>query len=90
MRISQIVKHIIIINCIIFLEPLFLETNTFFDTIFALYYPMSGSFEYWQIVTHMFMHGNFSHLFFNMFALWMFGTAVEQMYGQKKISIFLL
>ena len=36
----------------------------------------------------MFMHGNFSHLFFNMFALWMFGTAVEQMYGQEKFLFF--
>jgi membrane associated rhomboid family serine protease len=88
MRISQIVKHIIIINCIIFFGTSFFGNQYFFDRIFALYYPMSGSFEYWQIITHMFMHGNFSHLLFNMVALWMFGTAVEQMYGQRKFLFF--
>ncbi len=88
MRISQTVKHIIIINCIIFFGTSFFGNQYFFDRIFALYYPMSGSFEYWQIITHMFMHGNFSHLLFNMVALWMFGTAVEQMFGQRKFLFF--
>ena len=51
---------------------------------------MSSAFEFWQIGTHMFMHGNFTHLLFNMFALWMFGTAVEQQFGLRKFLIFYL
>jgi membrane associated rhomboid family serine protease len=50
---------------------------------FALYFPKNEVFQPWQIVTHMFMHGGFTHLLFNMFALWMFGTAVEQQLGNK-------
>lgn len=51
---------------------------------FAMYFPKSDIFQPWQIFTHMFMHGSFGHLFFNMFALFMFGVAVEQYLGSKK------
>ncbi len=44
----------------------------------------------WQVFTHMFMHGGFQHLLFNMFALFMFGTAVERVFGQRKFLIFYL
>jgi len=88
MHISKTVMHLIIINCIIFFGTSFFGNQYFFDRIFALYYPMNSSFEYWQIITHMFMHGDFYHLLFNMIALWMFGTAVEQIYGQRKFLFF--
>ena len=55
-----------------------------FSNWFALYFPGNDAFQPWQIVTHMFMHGNLMHIVFNMFALWMFGTAVEQRLGSKK------
>jgi len=51
---------------------------------FALYFPKNTLFEPWQVVTHMFMHGNLMHIGFNMLALWMFGTAVESQLGGKK------
>jgi membrane associated rhomboid family serine protease len=57
--------------------------NLFYDW-FALHFPKNDMFQPWQIITHMFMHGNFMHILFNMFALWMFGTAVEQVLGSKK------
>ena len=88
MRISQTVKHIIIINCIICFGSSFFGNKYFFDTIFALHYPMNDSFQYWQIVTHMFMHDGFFHLLVNMFALWMFGSSVEQIFGQRKFLFF--
>ena len=84
MRITPAVKHLLILNVIIFVGTAFLGNKYFFDGILALYYPMSGAFEFWQIGTHMFMHGNLTHLFFNMFALWMFGTSVEQVFGTNK------
>ena len=55
---------------------------------FALHYPTNSKFEYWQPLTHMFMHGDFSHIFFNMFGLWMFGTPLEQMWGKQKFIFF--
>ena len=90
MRITPAVKHLLILNVIIFVGTAFLGNKYFFDGILALYYPMSGAFEFWQIGTHMFMHGNLTHILFNMFALWMFGTAVEQQFGIRKFLIFYL
>ena len=54
----------------------------------ALYYPGSRFFHWYQLITHMFLHGNFSHLFFNMFALYMFGSALESQWGQKRFLFF--
>src|SRR5690606_41047959 len=47
---------------------------------------LSDAFEPWQIITHMFMHGGITHILFNMFALWMFGSPVEQVLGSKRRS----
>lgn len=54
----------------------------------ALFYPTSPFFHWWQFVTHMFMHGGFGHLFFNMFTLYMFGSVLERVWGPKKFLIF--
>lgn len=83
MRISDTVKHLIIINVIMFLGSMYLANGEFFKW-FALYFPKSAMFEPWQIVTHMFMHANWMHIFFNMFALWMFGSPVEYQLGSKR------
>jgi len=56
----------------------------------ALFYPGSENFQPYQIATHFFMHGNLMHLFFNMFALAMFGSALEQLWGPKRFLIFYL
>ncbi|TYB70503.1 rhomboid family intramembrane serine protease [Bizionia gelidisalsuginis] len=84
MRITDTVKHLIIINVIFFVATLAIGGGTLFYDLFALHFPESDVFEPWQIITHMFMHGGFMHILFNMFALWMFGTAVEQKLGVKK------
>lgn len=54
----------------------------------ALYFPGNEKFEYWQMVTNMFMHGGLMHLLFNMYALWAFGTPLEEMWGKNKFLIF--
>lgn len=84
MRISETVKHLLIINAIMFIGTLAIGNGTLFFDLFALHFPKNPNFEFWQIITHMFMHGGFMHILFNMFALWMFGTPVEQYLGGKK------
>lgn len=54
----------------------------------ALYFPGHKNFRIWQFVTNIFMHGSFAHIFFNMYALWAFGSPLEQIWGRKKFYIF--
>ena len=87
-NIQETVKHLLIINVIFFLATLVLGDIVY--DLFALHYPSNPKFEFWQPLTHMFMHGDFSHIFFNMFGLYMFGTPIEQMWGRKKFIFFYL
>ena len=80
------VKNIIIINIIIMLMTS-LKENFMYET-FALFYPTSPFFHWWQPVTHMFMHGGFWHLVFNMYTLMIFGSSLERVWGAKKFLIF--
>ena len=80
---TESVKHLLIINVLMFIGTMAIGNGELFYKWFALYFPKNELFQPWQIVTHMFMHGGFTHLLFNMFALWMFGTAVEQQLGNK-------
>ncbi|GAA4280917.1 rhomboid family intramembrane serine protease [Gaetbulibacter aestuarii] len=84
MRITDTVKHLIIINVIVFVGMLTIGRNGMFDSLFAMHFPNNKAFEPWQVVTHMFMHANFMHIGFNMLALWMFGSPVEQVLGSKR------
>ena len=86
--ITNTVKHLIIINVVMFIVTMSIGEGQLFYDWFALYFPKNDLFQPWQIITHMFMHGNMMHIFFNMFALWMFGTAVEQNMGSKKFIFF--
>lgn len=88
--ITDTVKHLLIINVLMFIGTLVIGNGDLFYKWFALYFPKNDLFQPWQLVTHMFMHGGFMHIAFNMFALWMFGTAVEQVFGAKKFIIFYL
>jgi membrane associated rhomboid family serine protease len=88
---TPIVLNLIIINSLVFLAQMVTggnqEPNTAAD-LFALHHYKSAFFQPYQIVTHMFMHGGFFHLLFNMFSLWMFGTMVERVWGPKRFLIF--
>ena len=84
MRISETVKHLIIINTIMFIGTLTIGGGDLFYEWFAMYFPKNDAFKPWQIITHMFMHGGLMHILFNMFALWMFGSPVEQVLGSKR------
>ena len=88
-RMTEAVKHLIIINVIFYLVTYFVPNMQ--DKMlewFALFYPKSEYFRPWQFVTHMFMHGNFMHILFNMYGLWAFGSPLEQMWGRNKFFFF--
>ena len=87
-RVSEIVKHLIIINVIFFIASIVFG-ELMYD-LFAMHYPKNSDFIIWQPITHMFMHGDISHILFNMFGLWMFGTPLEQMWGKKKFIFYYL
>ncbi|CAI8314087.1 MAG: rhomboid family intramembrane serine protease [Flavobacteriales bacterium] len=87
-RVSEIVKHLIIINIIFFVASIVFG-ELMYD-LFAMHYPKNSDFIIWQPITHMFMHGDISHILFNMFGLWMFGTPLEQMWGKKKFIFYYL
>lgn len=86
-RITEAVKHLIIINVLFFIAPQLLP-NLGLQNLLALHFPMNPNFGVWQILTHMFMHGGFMHILFNMYALWAFGTPLEQMWGRNKFLFF--
>ena len=84
-----VVKNLLIFNGLLFLATISLN-NLGIDLvrIFGLHQFQSNDFRPHQIITHLFMHGSFTHLFFNMFALWMFGKILENIWGQKKFLIY--
>ncbi len=85
----EVVKNLLIINVLLYLlKTTMINFGYDLDDILGLHYFKSDKFKVHQIVTHMFMHGDFGHLFFNMFALWMFGSVIENYWGPKKFLIF--
>lgn len=88
-RITPAVKNLIIINVLMLLAAWALSNYGInLDDHLALYYYQSPNFHVYQYFTYMFMHGGFLHLFFNMYALFLFGTALEQVWGSKRFLIF--
>ncbi len=86
-----VVKNLLIINFIMFLADVVLTRfGIDLNGALGLHFFMASDFQPYQLLTYMFMHGNFSHLFFNMFALWMFGNTLENIWGWKRFLIYYL
>ena len=85
-NIPLVTRNLLIVNVIMFIATLVNEN--FMVGTFAMFYPSSPFFRWWQPLTHMFMHGGFWHIFFNMYTLLMFGMVVERALGTKKFLIF--
>lgn len=85
-RVPVAVKNIIIINILVMIMTYLNET--LMVEKFALFYPTSPFFHWWQPVTHMFMHSGFWHILFNMYTLYIFGSTLERVWGPKKFLIF--
>jgi membrane associated rhomboid family serine protease len=85
-RIPPVTKNIIIIN-VVMLLAMYINENFMLEK-FALFYPASPFFKPYQYITYMFMHGGIAHIFFNMYAFFLFGTVLEQVWGGKKFFIY--
>ena len=86
-----IIKNLLIINGLVFLAQNTFAgpTSTFsFEDYFALHAWQSSLYKPWQLITHMFLHGDFGHILGNMFALWIFGSILENVWGPKRFLLF--
>lgn len=88
--IPPVIKNLVILNALVYFAQQVFGNNGPYGVInlFALHDVHSVYFKPHQLVTHMFMHGSFTHLLFNMFALWMFGSILENLWGSKRFLIF--
>lgn len=88
-RITETVKHLIIINVLFFVAILAIGPTQMND-LFAIHFPLNPQFRYWQVITHMFMHSHvfIPHILLNMLVLWMFGSPLEQIWGRNKFLFF--
>ena len=87
----MVIKNLLIINVLVFLaqKTVGKEGGAFdMESMFALHTWQSPLFKPWQFITHMFMHGDIGHIFSNMFALWMFGSVLENVWGPKRFITF--
>lgn len=83
------VKNLLIINILMYLATITLiRFNIDLENILGLHFFKASDFRVYQIITYMFMHANFGHLFFNMFALWMFGNTLENIWGSKRFLLY--
>ena len=85
-----VVKNLLIINVLFFLATIAAQSVFRIDLAdyLGLHYIDASDFQPFQLVTYMFMHGSFAHLFFNMFALWMFGNTLENIWGSNRFLLF--
>ena len=84
-----VVKNLLIINVLLYLATFTMNRFQIDLTDYlGLHFFKASDFKPYQLITYMFMHGNFEHLFFNMFALWMFGNTLENIWGSKRFLLF--
>ncbi len=87
--IPTITKNLLIINILAFLAYYVLSyRGVDLNSIFGLHFILASKFHVYQLFTYMFMHGGWDHIFFNMFALWMFGCVMERVWGPKKFLFY--
>lgn len=88
---TNITTHLIIINCLLLAAASILEKRGIdLNSLLGLHYIGSDNYHWWQSITYMFMHGNFTHLFNNMFSLYMFGRLLEMVWGEKRFLVYYL
>ena len=90
-NLPTVTRYLLIANfCIYFLAAILQRYGIDLNTLCGLHYVSASSFHWWQPFTYMFLHANFSHIFFNMFAVWMFAPMIEQEWGSKRFSLYYL
>ena len=88
MKLPAAVKYLLLANIAFFILTIVMGPKMDLSEYLGLFYIGTEYFKPFQLVTYMFMHANFMHIFFNMFALWMFGRIMEQVWGAKKFLIY--
>lgn len=88
-NIPTVTKNLLIINILAFAASYVLKlSGVDLDSLCGLHFFMAGDFHVYQLVTYMFLHAGFTHIFFNMFALWMFGVVIENVWGPRKFLFY--
>ncbi|MBE6282133.1 MAG: rhomboid family intramembrane serine protease [Bacteroides sp.] len=88
-NLPTVTKNLLIINVLCFFGAVVGEKYGFdLNGICGLHFFMASDFKLWQLITYMFMHANLEHIFFNMFAVWMFGRTLEHVWGGKRFLIY--
>ena len=86
-----VTRYLLIANFMVFLLTGILQGyGVDLNTLCGLHYYTAPSFHWWQPLTYMFLHANFSHLFFNMFAVWMFAPMIERQWGTRRFILYYL
>ena len=84
-----ITKNLLLINVVVYLATSILQMRGIDLTNFGgLHFFLASDFQIYQLLTYMFLHANFWHLFSNMFGLWMFGVVIENVWGAKKFLFY--
>ena len=86
-NLPTVTRNLLIINVPVFIFTLVIPSAT---SYLGLHFVLADNFRIWQLLTYMFVHGGFTHIFFNMFALWMFGRVMENVWGPRKFLYYYL
>ena len=88
-NIPTMTKNLLVVNVLAFIATFVLERSGIDLTrLFGLHFFLASEFHIYQFITYMFLHGGFTHILFNMFALWMFGSVIERVWGHKKFLFY--
>lgn len=88
-NIPTVTRNLLIINVVLFLATYLMQMiGADLNSILGLHFILAPDFKAYQLLTYMFAHGGWSHIFFNMFALWMFGCIVERTWGARKFLFY--
>ena len=84
-NLPTVTRYVLIANIMVFLFAAFLTRfGIDLNALCGLHYYAAGSFHWWQPLTYMFLHANLEHIFFNMFAVWMFAPVIEREWGERR------
>ena len=90
-NLPTVTRYLLIANFVVFLLAMYLQRfGIDVNGLCGLHYLSAPSFHFWQPITYMFLHANFSHIFFNMFAVWMFAPVIEREWGARRFIIYYL
>ena len=88
-NIPTMTKNLLVVNVLAFLATFVLERSGIdLVRLLGLHFFLASEFHIYQFITYMFLHGGFTHILFNMFALWMFGSVIERVWGPKKFLFY--